>query len=90
MKNLLLHDMCAANYELCIMNYELIDGYGIPDPGFELLRQVAQKYCPEEFQEQRKAVIPDETLHLDALGLSMASPLPLEGLGEAELRSLHY
>ena len=49
------------------MNYELINGYGIEDPGFELLRQVAQKYCPEELQQERAAVIPDESLNLSSL-----------------------
>ena len=126
------------------MNYELINGYGIQDPGFELLRQVAQKilierepsselewssvkdfaqvgkYCPEELQSERKAVIPDEALDLSSLtdllqtfagvdynstssGGSLStplphregqggesSPLPLEGVGVAELRNLHY
>ena len=67
-----------------------INGYGIEDPGFALLREVAQKYCPEEVQQKRQAIVPDEKLNLEALGLSIASPLPLEGLGEAELRSLHY
>ena len=51
---------------------------------------MAQKYCPEEVQQKRQETVPDETLHLEALGLTMASPLPLEGLGEAELRHLHY
>ena len=49
------------------MNYELINGYGIEDPGFELLRQVAQKYCPEELQSERKAVVPDDALNLSAI-----------------------
>ena len=61
------HDVCAANYELCIMNYELINGYGIEDPGFALLREVAQKYCPEEAREARQSVLPDEALNLTAL-----------------------
>ena len=60
-----------------------INGYGIEDPGFALLREVAQKYCPEEVQQKRQAIVPDEKLNLEALGLSIASPLPLEGLGEA-------
>ena len=46
-----------------------INGYGLEDPGFELLKQVAQKYCPEEFQEERKAVLPDESLNLEALSV---------------------
>ena len=46
-----------------------ISGYGIEDPGFELLRQVAQKYCPEELQQERKAVIPDEAIDLSSLAV---------------------
>ena len=44
-----------------------ISGYNIDDSGFELLRQVAQKYCPEEWQSERRTVIPDEKLNLSAL-----------------------
>ena len=72
------------------IDISLIDGYGIEDTGFELLRQVAQKYCPEEVQQERKAVVPDDKLNLDALGITLGAPLPLEGVGEAELRDLHY
>ena len=52
-----------------MINLQNIDGYGIADPGFELLREVAQKYCPEELQAERKEVIPDEVLNLAALTL---------------------
>ena len=55
-----------------------INGYGLEDPGFALLREVAQKYCPEELQAERlrvgehssgmrKAVLPDESLNLSGL-----------------------
>ena len=44
-----------------------MNGYGIEDPGFALLREVAQKYCPEELQAERQEVIPDESLNLEAL-----------------------
>ena len=50
-----------------MINIQNIDGYGIQDPGFELLRQVAQKYCPEELQQVRQEVIPDEALNLSSL-----------------------
>ena len=50
-----------------MIDIQNIDGYGIEEPGFELLRQVAQKYCPEELQSERKAVIPDEALNLSAI-----------------------
>ena len=46
------------------MNYELINGYGIEDPGFALLREVTHKYCPEEVREARQSVLPDEALNL--------------------------
>ena len=45
----------------------LLSGYGLQDPGFELLRQVAQKYCPEEVQQARQAILPDEALDLSSL-----------------------
>ena len=50
-----------------MIDIQNIDGYGIQDPGFDLLRQVAQKYCPEELQQVRKEVIPDEALDLSSL-----------------------
>ena len=50
-----------------MINIQNIDSYGIQDPGFELLRQVAQKYCPEELQQVRKEGIPDEALNLSSL-----------------------
>ena len=50
-----------------MINIQNIDGYGIQDPGFDLLRQVAQKYCPEELQQVRQEVIPDEALNLSSL-----------------------
>jgi len=31
-----------------MVDIQNINGYGIEDPGFALLREVAQKYCPEE------------------------------------------
>ena len=50
-----------------MIDIQNIDGYGIQDPGFDLLRQVAQKYCPEELQQVRKEVVPDEALDLSSL-----------------------
>ncbi len=52
-----------------MIDIQKIDGYGIEDPGFALLREVAQKYCPEELQEMRREVLPDEVLNLAALSL---------------------
>jgi cysteine desulfurase/selenocysteine lyase len=89
-----------------MINLQNIEGYGIADPGFELLREVAQKYCPEELQAERKEVIPDEVLNLAALSLPFelrpsqstgnSSTLPKDdgfGIGIPEtqkLRDLHY
>ena len=72
------------------MNYELINNYDIEDPGFALLREVAQKYCPEEFQEQRKEFfpLPDEELNLSAIETS--EPFGI-GIPETQkLENLHY
>ena len=66
-----------------MIDIQNINGYGIQDPGFELLRQVAQKYCPEELQEQRKKLFPDEALKIqpdELLDLSkLITPLPQQG-----------
>ena len=50
-----------------MIDIQNINGYGIEDPGFELLRQVAQQYCPEELQAERQAVLPDDMLHLEGI-----------------------
>ena len=67
-----------------------INNYDIEDPGFALLREVAQKYCPEEFQEQRKEFfpLPDEELNLSAIESS--EPFGI-GIPEThKLEDLHY
>ena len=43
-----------------MIDIQNISGYGLDAPGFSLLREIAQKYCPEELQQLRKAVLPDE------------------------------
>ena len=60
----------------------------IPDPGFGYsqiptaddtglarLKEAAQRYCPEDWQAERQAVLPDDELHLEKLeaGFKMAS-----------------
>ena len=52
------------------------NGYGLEDPGLALLKQVAQKYCPEEFQASRKAVLPDEVLDLSQLAVLYDAAFP--------------
>ena len=76
------------------MNLQNINGYGLEDPTFELLRQVARKYCPEEWQRQRETIVPTEQLDLSALHAPYDATTPhalsLEGIGDSELRSLSY
>jgi len=50
-----------------MVDIQNINGYGIEDPGFALLREVASKYCPEEVREVRQSVLPDEALKLTEL-----------------------
>ena len=80
-----------------MIDIQNINGYGIEDPGFALLREVAQRSLTPDPSPKREgcratAIREDEPLNLQQLleGLGVASPLPLEGLGEAELRTLHY
>ena len=65
-----------------MIDIQNINGYGIQDPGFELLRQVAQQYCPEELQAERKEV--DETLNLTELEIAF-NALLAGGSGYDEL-----
>ena len=51
------------------MTYNIQNDFGLEDPGFALLREVAQRYCPEELQQQRQAAVPDEVLNLAAIEL---------------------
>ena len=67
-----------------MIDIQNINGYGIQDPGFELLRQAAQKYCPEELQEVRQSVLPDEALNLEELATGFKALLA-GGSGYGEL-----
>ena len=80
-----------------MIDIQNINGYGIEDPGFALLREVAQKYCPEELQAERKAILPDESLNLTELeagfnqllaGGSGYGELPYIGDADAHTSSL--
>ena len=64
------------------MAYNIQNDFGLEEPGFALLREVAQRYCLEELQQERKAVLPDEVLNLAAIEL-LTPPLapPLQGRG---------
>lgn len=70
-----------------MLDIKNINGYGLTDNTFEMLKQVAQKYCPEELQAVRKEVIPDEVLNLQALNLESLQQTDLggfPGLGGAQ------
>ena len=67
-----------------MIDIQNINGYGIQDPGFALLREVAQKYCPEELQAERQTVLPDETLNLTELETAF-NALLAGGSGYGEL-----
>ena len=70
-----------------MIDIQNINGYGLEDPGFALLREVAQKYCPEELQEARKEVIPDEVLDLSAIDLFVRSNLKFDRIEYKDLQS---
>ena len=73
-----------------------ISGYGIEDPGFELLRQVARKYCPEE-KPVTRASQPEADNYLErfvkeaglSTQLSSGEQIGVLPLG-SELHNLHY
>jgi cysteine desulfurase/selenocysteine lyase len=73
-----------------------ISGYGIEDPGFELLRQVARKYCPEE-KPVTRASQPEADNYLERFVKEAGLSSPLSS-GEqtgvlplgSELHNLHY
>ena len=48
-----------------MLNISDINSFPTQDGGaLSLLRDIAQKYCPEDARELRQSVFPDETLHL--------------------------
>ena len=54
-----------------------------------LLRDLAQKYCPEEAREVRQSVFPDEALHLEELEAGFKQLLA-GGSGYADLPYFGY
>ena len=51
-----------------MLNLTDINSFPAQDGGaLTLLRDLAQKYCPEEAREVRQSVFPDEVLHLEEL-----------------------
>ena len=51
-----------------MLNITEINNFPTQDSGLlAQLRDIAQKYCPEEVQEVRQSILPDESLHLEEL-----------------------
>ena len=51
-----------------MLNLTDINSFPTQDFGsLGLLKEIAQKYCPEEAREVRQSVFPDEALHLEEL-----------------------
>ena len=51
-----------------MINISELNSFPAHDVGsLTLLKEIAQKYCPEEAREIRQSVIPDEALHLEEL-----------------------
>ena len=65
-----------------------ITGYPAEDPGFALLKEVAKKYCPEEWQNLRKSIVSDELLE-EALDLSSLAALD-PSFAQAPTSGLHF
>ena len=68
-----------------MLNLTDINSFPTQDGGaLALLRDLAQKYCPEEAREVRQSVFPDEALHLEELGAGFKQLLA-GGSGYGEL-----
>ena len=50
-----------------MIDIQNINGYGVDSGSLALLKEIAQKYCPEDLQEVRQSVVPDESLNLTEL-----------------------
>ena len=87
---------------MLMINIQNINGYGIQDPGFELLREVAQRSLtpdpsPKGEGSRCTALTEEEPLDLSALITPLATGRGVGGeaigvrpFGETELSSLHY
>ena len=48
-----------------MINISELNSFPAQDGGsLALLKEIAQKYCPEELQAERKAILPDERLRV--------------------------
>ena len=50
-----------------MIDIQNINGYGLESVSLSQLKEIAQKFCPEETQEIRQSVFPDESLNLTEL-----------------------
>ena len=50
-----------------MLDIQNINGYGLDGGTLAQLKEIAQKYCPEEAQEIRQSIFPDESLNLAEL-----------------------
>ena len=80
---------------MLMIDIQNISGYGLDAPGFSLLREIAQKYCPEELQQVRKAVLPDEVFEekLDLAAAHMPAiiaELLRRGQGTGEIWNVNF
>lgn len=50
-----------------MLDIQNINGYGLDGGTLAQLKEIAQKYCPEEAQEIRQSIFPDESLNLTEL-----------------------
>ena len=50
-----------------MINISELNSFPAQDGGsLAMLKEIAQRYCPEELQAERKAILPDEQLNLSA------------------------
>ena len=69
-----------------MLNLTDINGFQAQESGaLAQLRELAQKYCPEEAREVRQSVFPDETLHLEELEAGFKQLLTGGGIGFGDL-----
>ena len=51
-----------------MINLSELNSFPAQDGGsLAMLKEIAQRYCPEELQAERKAILPDEQLNLSEL-----------------------
>ena len=67
-----------------MIDIQNVNGYGLDDGLLATLKDIAQKYCPEEVQKVRQNILPDESLNLTALEATF-SQLLAGGSGYGEL-----